>query len=52
MDTPMPPNTFRPSPPTAADLTAEANHRIANHLGMLAALMRLQGRDLTRKKRA
>ncbi len=50
MDTPMPPNTFRPSPPTAADLTAEANHRIANHLGMLAALMRLQGRDLTRKK--
>ena len=50
MEAPMPPNTSRPSPLMAADLTAEANHRIANHLGMLAALMRLQGKGLSRKR--
>ena len=34
--------------PLATHLADEANHRIANHLAMLAALMRLQARGIGR----
>ena len=34
--------------PLASQLADEANHRIANHLAMLAALMRLQAKGVDR----
>ena len=42
----------RTSQPPPANLAAEANHRIANHISMISGLLRVQGADLGRKQEA
>ena len=48
----MPPDLLQTSPSQSAQLADEANHRIANHLAMLAALTRLQGKQLGEMRKA